>query len=191
MHIDARGLGCPKPLLLAKEALDKIEEGKIEILVDSEASLMNLERFSKKMGYGFFSEREEGYHRVIIKKEGVSKKEKEGEREKDLLLVITSHTIGEDKELGKVLMKAFLETLLLYDPPDRIFFMNTGVRLTTVEEEFSEKIKELESLGVEIYTCGTCLRYLDLEEKLKVGKIGGMNIPVEGIKEFKKVVWIG
>ncbi|MFZ6017027.1 MAG: hypothetical protein ACOYU0_05360 [Nitrospirota bacterium] len=45
-------------------------------------------------------------------------------------------------------------------------------------------------MGVEIYSCGTCLRYYNLELELKVGHRGSTGLIVEGIKDFKKVVWI-
>lgn len=50
MVIDARGFGCPRPVILAEEAFSKIEEGTIEVLVDNEASVKNLERFATKNG---------------------------------------------------------------------------------------------------------------------------------------------
>ncbi|MGC8938117.1 MAG: sulfurtransferase TusA family protein, partial [Thermodesulfovibrio sp.] len=39
MEIDARGLGCPKPIILAEEALSKIEEGIVTVIVDNEGSM--------------------------------------------------------------------------------------------------------------------------------------------------------
>jgi TusA-related sulfurtransferase len=38
MIIDARGQGCPKPIMMAEDALSKITEGIIEVMVDNEAS---------------------------------------------------------------------------------------------------------------------------------------------------------
>ena len=88
-------------------------------------------------------------------------------------------------------MKAYFETMLVHNLlPDRIFFMNTGIKLTTLEEEFIPLIKELEKKGVEIYTCGTCLKYFQLEDQLKVGKRAGTDVYLEGIFYFKKTVWI-
>ena len=54
MQIDARGIGCPKPVIMAEEALSGINEGTIEILVDNDAAVNNLSRFAAKNG--FFSE---------------------------------------------------------------------------------------------------------------------------------------
>jgi len=37
MRIDARGMDCPKPVIMAEEALTKISEGVVDVLVDNEA----------------------------------------------------------------------------------------------------------------------------------------------------------
>ncbi|MDR2142264.1 MAG: sulfurtransferase TusA family protein [Deltaproteobacteria bacterium] len=42
-RVDARGLGCPQPLLMALEALKK-EKGQLTIVVDSESALESIER---------------------------------------------------------------------------------------------------------------------------------------------------
>jgi hypothetical protein len=58
-------------------------------------------------------------------------------------------------------------------------------------EETVALLKEFDTLGVEIFTCGTCLKYFNLESELKVGFRGGTTNIVEGTKECKKTVWIG
>ena len=97
-----------------------------------------------------------------------------------------------DEELGKILMKGFFETMKIYkEIPHTIFPLNTGVRLTTTNETMIPIIKELEAMGVEIFICGTCLKYYNLESELKVGFRATANHIVEGVKDFKKTVWIG
>jgi len=46
-EIDARGLGCPHPVILTKKALEKIKEGKISVLVDNITSCENVSRYAK------------------------------------------------------------------------------------------------------------------------------------------------
>lgn len=196
MIIDARGIGCPKPVIMAEEELAKIAEGIVEILVDNEASVRNLERFAKKNAYYAESQKNDGYWQVKIVKsypcevpEGSGEK---GEGDKDLLLIVGTESMGEDKELGKVLMKGFFETMRAYkELPHTIFFLNTGVKLTATEGDILPVIKGIEALGVEIYSCGTCLKHFNLESELKVGHRGTTNHIVEGMKDFKKTVWIG
>lgn len=48
--IDARGLSCPQPVLLAKKALDEQKVG-CKILVDNQAAVQNVTRYATKAGY--------------------------------------------------------------------------------------------------------------------------------------------
>ena len=195
MRVDARGIGCPKPVMMADEALAEMSEGRVEVLVDNSASAENLERFAKKNG--FFSEitREDSCWCVKIVK-GYSCKiseleDKEKTYGKSLFVIIASDTMGKEEELGQLLMKAYLETMKTYEElPNMIFFLNAGVKLTTINDEAASIIREIEGLGVEIFSCGTCLKYYNLESALKVGHRGTTNHIVEGMKDFKRTVWI-
>jgi len=191
--VDARGLGCPKPIILAEEALSKINDGIITVLVDSEVSLDNLKRYAERFGYYYEIDQEDSYWKVkIVKGYACSIKTKENKTSKKLLLIISSDIIGKDEKLGRILMKAFLETMIaIKQLPDIIFLMNTAVKLTTMDEEFIELFKKIESLGTEIFTCGTCLKYYNLEDQLKVGYRGTTNHFVEGMFDFNKTVWVG
>ena len=213
MIIDARGIGCPRPVIMAEESLSKIGEGIVEVLVDNEASVKNLTKFAAKNGFYAENSKEDNYWTVkIVKGYPCELRSPEinppipslpngGEggfesinvtTEKDLLLIIGSDIMGKDEVLGKVLMKAFFETMKVYkESPHTIFFLNAGVKLTTVDEEIVAILKELERMGVEIYSCGTCLKHYNLEAELRVGHRGTTNHIVEGIKDFKKTVWVG
>ncbi len=196
MLIDARGHGCPKPIIMAEEALSKIEEGIVDVLVDNEASVGNLSRFATKNAFYSETTKEDNYWRVKIVKgypcELPAEEKKPKETEKDLLLIIGSDVMGKEDDLGKILMKAFFETVkVTKEIPHTIFFLNAGVKLTTVNEEIVPILKELETMGVEIFSCGTCLKHYNLESELKVGYRGTTNHIVEGMKDFKKTVWIG
>jgi len=99
--------------------------------------------------------------------------------------------MGKEEKLGKVLMKGFFETMkATKELPHTIFFLNAGVKLTTIENEIIPLLRDIEAMGVEIFSCGTCLRYYNLEPELKVGHRGTTSQIVEGIKDFKKIVWI-
>lgn len=193
--IDARGIPCPKPVLLAEEALSKISEGIVEILVDNEASVGNLSRFATKSGFYSETIQENNYWRVKIVKGYPCElpiEEAKKETEKDILLIIGSDTMGKEEELGKILMKSFFETIkVTKEIPHTIFFLNAGVKLTTTNEDIIPILKEIEAMGVEIFSCGTCLKHYNLESELKVGYRGTSNHIVEGMKDFKKTVWIG
>ena len=196
MVIDARGIGCPKPVLMAEEALAGISEGTVEMLVDNEGSVSNLNRFATKNGFYCEAARQNGHwHLKIVKGYVCEVPEAESTTAsagKDLFLVIATDSMGKDEKLGRILMKAYLETMKVYkELPHTIFFMNTGVRLTTTDEEIVPIVREVEALGVELYTCGTCLKHFGLESELKVGHRGTTHTVIEGTKDFKKTVWIG
>jgi len=48
--VDARGISCPQPVLLAKKALEESPAG-LEIRVDNTTAKGNVERFVKNLGY--------------------------------------------------------------------------------------------------------------------------------------------
>jgi len=191
--IDARGLECPKPIILAENALSRIQEGTLTIIVDNESAAANLQKYADRFSYYCEIEQEENYWKVTIVKGytcQISTIEKQ--IKKNLLVIISSDTIGKDETLGRILMKSFFETIIVTGQiPQMIFLMNTAVKLSTVDEEFIPILKKIEEMGTEIFTCGTCLKYYNLENNLKVGFRGTTNHFVEGLFDFNKTVWIG
>ena len=110
------------------------------------------------------------------------------------VVVIRSSYMGEgSEELGKVLIKGFIYALSQQDnPPEtmlkgfiyavtqldtlpkKMLFYNGGAKLTCEGSESLEDLKELKSRGVKILTCGTCLNYYELSDKLAVGEVTNM-----------------
>lgn len=107
-----------------------------------------------------------------------------------MMLVVGSDSLGREEAIGRVLMKGFFETRNAYRQlPHTMFFLNAGVRLTTTNAEVVPVLKDIESMGTEISSCGTCLKHYGLEASLQVGRRGTTNLLVEGIQDFDKVVW--
>ncbi len=50
IEVDARGLSCPQPVLLAKKAMEKSGSG-FCVLVDNETAKQNVKRFMDSNGY--------------------------------------------------------------------------------------------------------------------------------------------
>ncbi len=207
MQIDAREQGCPRPVMMAEEALSKIEEGIIEVLVDNEESAMNVAGFaaqnalfaeSKKEGRDWRVKIVKGYACKVQTSEASPRSrpdmgpvKREEAKKKSLLLIVGSDIMGREEDLGRTLMKAFFETIKVYKQlPHTIFFLNTGVYLTTTDVDIAGLLQEMEKMGVEIYSCGTCLTKYNLASKLAVGHRGTMNIVVEGMQDFEKTVWV-
>jgi selenium metabolism protein YedF len=86
-------------------------------------------------------------------------------------------------------MKAFLNTLWDYEPkPAKLLFINNGVRLTTEGSEVLETLALLEKNGVQVFSCGTCLEYYNLREKLRVGLVSNMYATVDALLQATKVI---
>ncbi|MBI5557048.1 MAG: sulfurtransferase-like selenium metabolism protein YedF [Deltaproteobacteria bacterium] len=197
--IDCRGLKCPQPVLRVKDALERMVAGEIEITVDNEASRSNIERFAKSQGCPALVSQEGENFRIIISKTGDSRPEpgaadasqftcRPGQGE--IVHVISAETMGRgSEELGKVLMRAYVKTIKDVTPlPRKILFYNSGVRITATESDLIAPLRELESKGVEIFSCGTCLDFFDLKEKLMVGKPTNMYEIMQSMSSAAHVV---
>jgi selenium metabolism protein YedF len=172
--IDCRGLACPEPVVTTKKALDQFKEGKLIVIVNNSVSCNNVERFALSQGCSVEVEKrgEEFYLHVEKTKKAEGAK---GDKKKVIVYINSQFLgVGEDT-LGTLLMRAFLKTLLDQEvQPYRIIFINSGVRLTSEGSETLEALKALSERGVEILSCGTCLDFYGLKEKLKVGVISNM-----------------
>lgn len=184
IQIDVRDLPCPEPVIKAKKALLGVNEHSLklhsyEIIGNTPSSKENLTRFLKSEGFEF----EMGFGRdeqfmIILKDKNINKETKQGkDKIVPKMILFKSDRVG-DGELGGMLVNGFLKSLLNADMlPQKILFINRGVLLTTDNKEVDnteivEALKELEKQGVEIYSCGSCLSYFALTERLKVGMIG-------------------
>ena len=95
---------------------------------------------------------------------------------KNYRVAISSNRMGEgDEALGETLMKAFLYTLSQQEQlPDHILFYNSGAFLTCAGSQVLENLKAMEEKGVQVMTCGTCLDFYGLKEKLEAGTVTNM-----------------
>ena len=197
--VDARGMACPLPVVNAKKASEEMTEGGVlTVLVDNEIAVQNLEKMAQQKGYGFLvkEEKEKEYHVELT----VSEKEQDETEEetvclvpaakKTKLVVLSSDHMGEGaEELGKILMKSFLYALTQQDElPDTILCYNGGAKLTCEGSESLEDLKDLAARGVEILTCGTCLNFYGISEKLQVGSVTNMYDIVERMSSADRVI---
>ncbi|MCE5257403.1 MAG: sulfurtransferase-like selenium metabolism protein YedF [Spirochaetaceae bacterium] len=223
--VDARGLPCPQPVVLARKALegdaqDSTVQDTIEVLVDNETAKENVLRYAEYSGHKAQADYEEnGSIRISISVSGesasmeASSKEalsaansnaaptqpsssqselpkspptqatcptslpgKTREQADSLTVFLATDKIGHgNDELGELLMKGFIYALAESEhKPDRIIFMNGGIKLAVEGSEFLENLRHLEKDGVEILACGTCLDFYGLKEKLAVGRVSNM-----------------
>jgi selenium metabolism protein YedF len=97
------------------------------------------------------------------------------------VIVVSEDKMGRgNAELGTVLIKAFMNTVAgQAKKPDVMIFYNTGVKLTVQGSDVLEDLKQLESEGVQVLVCGTCLNYFEIKDKLAVGVVSNMYDIVE------------
>lgn len=99
------------------------------------------------------------------------------EHNNNTVLFIGSDIIGrgENITLGHLLMQNFIHTLNgLPNGPQAILLMNNGVKLIIADSPVIGEFKQLESRGVEILACGTCLARFELMAKVAAGKVSNM-----------------
>lgn len=87
-----------------------------------------------------------------------------------------SDTLGTgDEQLGRILMRNLIYSLARVDDrPERLMFMNAGVRLTCSGSESLDDLRLLVESGAVVKSCGTCLDFLGLRDELAVGDVGDM-----------------
>jgi tRNA 2-thiouridine synthesizing protein A len=67
--VDARGLSCPQPVMLASKAIKKLGKGAIEVMVDSGTARDNVSRLGKNSGWTVtVEEQPDSSYRIVLKK---------------------------------------------------------------------------------------------------------------------------
>lgn len=191
MELDLRGLVCPVPVIKTKKAIESIDEGVILARFDSPIPAGNVARTAEQMGCSVKRTEERGEIVLEITKRKPSACAAEaGGAKKTIVAYVNSSLVGKgDEKLGRVLMKAFLQTLGADGKnPSKIIFLNSGVFLTTEGSEHLDAISNLEKAGSEVMSCGTCLDFYGLSQKLKVGRPSNMFEIVEILSGADRVI---
>lgn len=188
--IDARGLACPEPLIMAKNAIEENEA--VMILVDNDIAVENIRRLAAKLACTFSVAEKEGSVREIF----LARTDATGQAEVDMdimaeesscavpsgkeagtmvVLLSDNHMGRGDDVLGDILMRSFIHTLLQLKPlPNTVICYNAGVKLAMKESAVLDDLQQLEKEGVEILVCGTCVNYFGLSDQVSAGHISNM-----------------
>ncbi len=209
--IDARGKQCPVPVIETKKALKEITEGMVEVLVDNEIAVQNLTKMAKQMKLNCSSEKVAVDHYVVhieVLKTIAEMIQSQSSNnpvpntastieqnhletiEETTIVVLSANYMGEgNEELGKVLMKGFIYALTELDKlPKKILLYNSGAKLSIQGSDSLEDLRLLESKGVEILTCGTCLNFYGISDQLAVGSVTNMYAIAESMMEAIKII---
>lgn len=175
--IDARNLTCPEPVIRTKKAMDENPDADLVTIVSEKVARENVSKLAASQGYEVeVEEREDGIYLYMKKSEAAAKQAQD-----DVAILVTTQFFGQgNEELGQLLMKNFLYTLTeIGSSIKNLIFMNSGVYLTCEGSPVLEHLKVLEDNGVEILSCGTCLDFYKIKDKLAVGNITNMYTAME------------
>jgi selenium metabolism protein YedF len=190
--VDCRNMACPIPVVTVKRSLEESKGEPVRVLVDPGAPRENVARFALNRGFRVEESEFEGGFSLTISPSGdleAAEQTQEAKRGRGVVL-ITSDRLGDGpEELGRLLMKNFIITLIdVRNPPDRMLFLNSGVLLTTEGSEVLEALEKLGNMGVEVMSCGVCLDYFNRKEKLRAGVVGNMFTIAEALLQAGSVV---
>ena len=196
--VDAIGQACPMPVVLAIQALKELDgDGTLEVHVDNEIAIQNLTRMAASRNLTAVAQKLDEKH-FVVRIDAVGAPAPAEEPAPACIPDLRQHTVvavgsaamgqGSD-ELGAILMKGFLYALTQQERlPDTILFYNGGATIPVEGSVSLEDLRTLEAMGVEILTCGTCLNYHGLTDKLAVGSVTNMYDIVEKLTKAGKVI---
>lgn len=190
IQVNAIGDACPIPVVKTLNALKELGgAGTVQTLVDNEIAVQNLTRLAESKGCTIETEKrsEKEFCVTITTAGAVTAAENEeisctvpAAKKKTVVVVSADHMGEGGEELGRILIKGFLFALTQQEHlPSTVLFYNGGAKLTTEGSASLEDLKTLEANGIEILTCGTCLDYYGLKDKLAVGGVTNMYVIVE------------
>ena len=200
IKVDALGDVCPVPVVKANKAMKAMKEpGIVEIHVDNETSVQNLTRLGGTKGLNPKPEKLDDKHYIVrftvddlakIGSEGMPEECQVEDARGNVCVVVSSDKMGEGgEELGHILMKSFIFAVSQQDKlPKTMLFYNGGAKLTIEGSPVLEDLKSMEAQGVDIITCGTCLDYYGIKDKLAVGGVTNMYSIVEYMENASKIV---
>ncbi|WP_306534775.1 sulfurtransferase-like selenium metabolism protein YedF [Geobacter sp.] len=191
--IDCRNMACPAPVVTTKRALEEAGGETVQVLVDQGAPRENVTRFAENRGFAVSEAETDGGFALTITASGSAVAEPvrtvAGEGGKTVMLVASDRLGDGPEELGRLLMKNFIITLLdLKEIPDRMLFVNTGVLLTTEGSDVLQALEQLGNRGVEVLSCGVCLDFFHRKEKLVAGTVTNMFTIAESLMGTGSVV---
>jgi len=203
--LDARGLTCPAPVLLAKDTIEKENPAELMVIVDNDASRENVTRFLTTKGYEVAQHAEgSDFHLKAIRQAGIAPETsttpassvtpegKENSTQKILVLISSDRFGRGDDMLGTKLMEAYIKTIKeMGDDLWHLVFVNSGVKLTVKGSPVLEEIKEYEQQGVNVLACGTCLTHFNLIDAKEVGQTTNMLDIVCATQLADKVIQVG
>jgi len=179
--VDCRGLACPKPVINTRDALQG-STAPILVIVDDDGACTNVRRFAESQGAKVVVDQNGNEFHLTIEPGQNVRAESEPQiicstsANMNMVVYVSSEGMGSgDSGLGSKLMVGFLDTLSQFkDELSHVIFINAGAKLVVEGSSVLEHVRQLEQLGVEVLTCGTCLSHFGIKDKLAVGRVSNM-----------------
>lgn len=188
--LDMTGQPCPLPVIEAKRALKSAGPGQtVLVLVDNDIARQNLQKMAAGLGHEFsYESRSDGRILAAIKTSAGGRVAEAGRA--GLVVALGREGLGEgSEELGRALMKSFIYSLTeLETPPEHILLYNIGVRLSTEGAGTIDDLSALADKGSRIGSCGACLNYYQLTDKLAVGQVTNMYAIVSAMAQADRLI---
>lgn len=110
----------------------------------------------------------------------------------DTVILVTNNGMGNaDEKLRELLFNKYVELLAQNENlPVALCFYTEGVKLVCEGSPVLDQLRVLESKGVRLIICSTCLNYFELTGKVQVGIVGGMGDILEAQWKAEKVITI-
>lgn len=196
--IDTKGKLCPEPLILAKRGIQQSVAGEtIQIVTDNESACTNLMAYLSELKVPVQLSSEGSEHTFSF-----TVPESLGEMpdtdaycspaaDRGYVVAIKSENMGMgDDALGKILMRAFVNSLLAADRlPTAILLYNSGVKIAVRGTDTADSLAQLEERGIAIFACGTCVDYYEIKDQLAAGMISNMYTMTKYLSEAGHVVY--
>ena len=104
---------------------------------------------------------------------------------------IRGDSLGADETIGTRLMQSFWNNLPeQLAEPATFAFLNRGIFLTLDDSPVLESLRALEAAGSRLLSCGTCLDFYQVKERLAVGEVGSMPLVQELMIGAHKVITV-
>ena len=194
--VDARGLLCPKPLIMTKKALME-GPGDFRVLLDNRTSFENVTRFLSDNGVVFDTKDDGDSFSLLVTGTAGELKHSTAEDYCPVpaaaagpaaagseaagigigpVFCFRTDRMGEGSdELGRILIQACCNTLGELEPlPSALVFYNSGINLALESSPVVGSLKALEERGVRILVCGTCADYFEAKERVGAGIVSNM-----------------
>ena len=172
--IDAIGLSCPQPVILAKRALTETP-GDVMVLVDNHTATLNLSHLGQTLGRAV-QVKELARDRYEVVFGAARQQEVAGKDSGSYVVVLAGEEMGQgDPAFGRKLMEGFVYALGEQSPlPAFVLCYNRGVALTTENAKTVSDLQALTEQGVQVLSCGLCLDFYGLKDRLQVGEVTNM-----------------